>query len=185
MKHFLNYILCFLVLVLSGCGMFRKVSIDQTVDRSEERKIHRLDSTAVIRDQSVIQIKVNADTVVTLAGQEISQASYFQLDSLLNGITAIKNELVDVRLILNPQTQRLTVSAVLNPRHIPIKIQKETLIHKDLHTSVGSSESSFSASEVTKSTSVKLKEPGQIQYWLIAMVVLIIAVTFVFMIGRK
>lgn len=185
MKHCFNYILCFLMLVLSGCGMFRKVSIDQAINSSGERKVHRLDSAAVLRDQSLIRITAQADTVVTLAGQEVSQASYFQLDSLVNGITAIKNELVDVRLILNPQTQLLTVSAVLNPRHIPIRIHKETLIHKDLYTSVGKSESSVSASKVIKSTSVKVKEPGQFQYWLIAIVVLIIAVTFVFMIGRK
>lgn len=185
MKHFLTSILCLLMLSLAGCGMFRKVSIDQSVNRSLERKAHTLDSTAVFVDQSLISITEHADTVITIAGQEISQGSYFQMDSLVNGITAIKHELVDVSLILNPQTRLLTVSAVLNPRHIPVRIQKETLIHKDLYTSSGRSESSVLASKITTSTLVKLKEPVQLQYWLIAFIIVIIAVTFVFMIGRK
>lgn len=185
MKQLFTSVLCFLVLALSGCGMFRKVSIDKEVNTSQERKERRLDSTAVVIDQSVIRIREHADTVITVAGQEISQESYFQMDSLVNGITAIKHDLVDVRLILNPQTQRLTVSAILNPKAIPIRIQKETLIHKNLFTSNGKSESSALASAETKSTLVKLKEPAQLQYWLIAIVIVIISVLFVFMIGRK
>jgi len=104
---------CLLLLVimgiLSGCGMFRKVFktneyAKQEVNSAEKKRINEWSS-----DRSTLTIREQSDTVVIIPEQIIKQDTYFNVDSLVNGLTVIKNDILDVSLIFQPKTGMLSI----------------------------------------------------------------------------
>ncbi len=121
-----------LALSLSSCGLFRKIHKEKTLNKSESSIITKSDSSGVTIDKSVIITKEKLDTVITLPGKTVKQDVYLNMDSLINGMTAVKNDLLDVRLVLNPVTNILSVESNLKPRDVPVKFDRETNRQNDI-----------------------------------------------------
>lgn len=132
MRNYINLSLITVTLLFSGCGMFRKVFKYKEYSKLETKSEIRKDSTGLIIDKSVTTIKEKLDTVITVPGQTIRQDTYLNMDSLVNGMTAVKNDLLDVRLVLNPITGILSTVAFIKPQNVPVKIDKETIIQNDI-----------------------------------------------------
>ena len=184
MKRFLlNSIVIVLIFLISGCGLFQRVIKTAESDLLKLRTERSKDSVKTLTDRSVVLIKEKIDTMVIIPEQLIKQEHNFGIDSLVNGMTAIKNDLVDVRLILNPFTQRLLAEATLKPRKIPVRLEKEILIHKDIKEHSAKIESSKTELQQEKEKTVKEKEPLKLQYLLGALLVAIAAIFFALRLG--
>lgn len=132
-----NSFLIFLVVCLSGCGVFKKVYKESTLDKTETFSIVKSDSIVLITDKSVITVKEKLDTVISVAGATINQDIALNMDSLIKGLTAVKNDLLEVRLILNPVTHILSVEAYIKPKEIPVKIYKEVTTQNNVIQKTG------------------------------------------------
>lgn len=184
MKHFLlNSLVIGLIFLVSGCGLFQGVIKTSESDLLKMTAERSKDAVKTLTDRSVVLIKEKTDTIVVVPEQIIRQAQDFGMDSLVNGITAIKNDLVDVRLVLNPITQRLFAEAVLKPRKIPVRMEKEILIHKDIKEQSAKIENSKIQLKEEKIKTVKEREPFRISYLLGALLVAIVAVFFALKLG--
>lgn len=148
-----------LVLSLSSCGLFRKIHKEKTLNNSESSIITKSDSTGITVDKSVITTKEKLDTVITLAGKTVKQDVYLNMDSLINGMTAVKNDLLDVRLVLNPVTNILSVQANLKPRRVPVVWDKQTTKHNDITQSGSKSRQSDQKLEETHEANTVDKQP--------------------------
>ncbi len=95
-------ILFLLVCSLASCGVFRKVHKEKTLDNLETSSVTKSDSSGITIDKSVSTIKEKADITLTVPGKTITRDMYLNMDSLVNGITAVQNDLLNVKLILNP-----------------------------------------------------------------------------------
>lgn len=185
MKRFiLNSMVITMILFISGCNLFRKVNKSRESDLFKLTAEYSGDSAKTVTDRSVLVIKEKVDTLVLIPEQLIRQENSFGMDSLVNGITAIKNDLVDVRLILNPVTQRLLAEAILKPRKIPVRIEKETVIHKDIKVQSDQTEHSRIQVKDEKTKVLTEKTPVNLQYWFAALLVAIAAVIFVLRLGN-
>lgn len=132
MRNYINLSLITIMLLFSGCGMFWKVFKSKEYSKLETKSEIRKDSTGLIIDKSVTTIKEKLDTVITVPGKTVRQDTYLTMDSLVNGMTAVKNDLLDVRLILNPVTGILSTVAFIKPQKVPVRIDKETIKQNDI-----------------------------------------------------
>lgn len=122
--------------MLGSCGVFRKVHKESTLDKISTTKILKSDSSSFKIDKTVTTIKEKVDTDFIIPGKIVSQQTYFNMDSLVKGMTAVKNDLIDVRFKLNPTTHALTTTATLKPRPVPVQIDKETTIRNDVASGI-------------------------------------------------
>ncbi|RZK59555.1 MAG: hypothetical protein EOO95_18115 [Pedobacter sp.] len=123
-------------------------------------------STELITDKSKITIKEKADTSVTTKPQTVSGAVKIglNLDSLVNGLTAISNDLVDVKMVLD-SNGILTTTAFMKPRTIDFKFDRTTMVDKDV-TKSGTVEQASKASVKQSTKEVKKEsEPTPIGLW--------------------
>lgn len=161
--------------LLAGCGIFRKVHKESALHQTESVAVSKSDSTNITIDKSVTTIKEKADTNVLVPARTITQETYFNMDSLVNGMTAVKNGLIDIRLTLDPLTHKLSTTAVIKPQVIPVKIDKETTRTNDI-TSGGQVSRSLEAksNEIYKASEVDKKPANSI--WFVLMVLGISAI---------
>lgn len=124
---YLIMIICF-----SGCGVFKKVHKEKTVDKIRSTISTKSDSIGITIDRSLIKIKEKLDTLVKIPGKTIHQNTQFNMDSLINGMTAVKNDLIDIRLHLNPITNTLSTTATLKPTQVPVFFDRETTKENDI-----------------------------------------------------
>ncbi|WP_342328596.1 hypothetical protein [Pedobacter sp. FW305-3-2-15-E-R2A2] len=161
----LKYIPLLIMLVfLSGCGMFRKVfkSNDyakQEISSSEKKKMKEWTT-----DRSILTIREQSDTIVVIPEKIIKQETSFNVDSLVNGLTVIQDDLLDVNLIFQPETGMLSASATLKPRLIPVKFNKETILQNDVSRKITQSGSAKKSSKSAQSNTIVEKSP--VSTWL-------------------
>lgn len=175
MKSILYIILVF---SLSSCGLFRKISKEKTLNKSESSIITKSDSTGITIDKSVIITKEKLDTVITLAGTTVKQDVYLNMDSLINGMTAVKNDLLDVRLVLNPVTNILSVQANLKPRKVPVVWDKQTTKHNDITQSGAKSGLKNEKLKESQSTGIVDKQPKNTSWYTIIIVSIVAIIVF-------
>lgn len=180
----INSIVIAMILLISACNLFRNVNKARESDLFKLTTQYSIDSAKMVTDRSVVMVKERTDTVVLIPEQLIRQENSFGMDGLVNGITAIKNDLVDVRLILDPLTQRLFTEATLKSRKVPVRIEKETVIHKDIKAQ--SDHAGHSGIQVKDENTKVLTEktPVKLQYWLAAFLLSIAAIIFVVRLGH-
>lgn len=179
MRKIVNCSLIMMIILLSGCGMFRKVFKSKEYSKLETKSGNRKDSTGLIIDKSVTTIKEKVDTVITVPGQTVRQDTYLNMDSLVNGMTAVKNDLLDVRLILNPVTGILSTVAFIKPQNVPVKIDKETVKQNDITQQSYQSDLWKQSSNQSSGSAVTEKKPVSL-WWFCAGfgILLIIVVVF-------
>lgn len=169
-----KFLILALVVLISGCGMFRKVFKSNEYSKLDTKSEVRKDSVGVIIDKSVTTIKEKVDTIITLPGQMIRQDSYLNMDSLVNGMTAVKNDILDVRLVLNPVTGILSAIATIKPQKVQVKINKETVKQNDITQQAFQSELWSNSLKQSSGSSQIEKEPMNVYWYVIGLVILII-----------
>lgn len=147
-----------LTVIMSGCRIFKSREYSKLEAKSEVRK----DSAGLIIDKSVTTIKENIDTIITAPEKIVKQRTSFNMDSLVNGMTAIHNDIMDLRLVLNPVTGILSAEATIKASDIPVKIHRETIKHNDVSQKSNvieekkQSNSNASGSSVVQKDSIKI-----------------------------
>lgn len=158
-----------LIVCFSGCGIFRKVHKENTLVKVETKQEVKKDSVGLIIDKSVITIKETIDTSITIPAKTVVQITELNMDSLVNGMTAIKNELVDVTLLLNPVTGILSVAAVIKKQVIPVKIERVITKHNDITQAVHKTEAVLNTSKSSEEKSIVDKEPKK-TIWIVVII---------------
>ena len=171
-KTFSLFILSLLI-VLSGCGASRHVFQATEKRKQETVQQTKKDTLSLTMDHSLTTIREKADTTLIIPGQVITTDTYIDFDELVNGVMAIKSPLAEVSLILNPVTKKLSASAFIKEQVIPLKIDKETVIQKDLTLLSKKNEQSLNTNKTEAEQTVKEKETLKLSAWLPALLVLI------------
>lgn len=166
--------LIIITVFLSGCGMFRKVfkSNDyakQEISSSEKKKMAEWTT-----DRSILTIREQSDTTVVIPEKIIKQETFFNVDSLVNGLTVVQNDLLDVSLLFHPKTGMLSASAILKPRLIPVKFNKETILQNDINRKITQSASVKEISKSEHSNTIVEKSPINIWYYVFGSGILIL-----------
>lgn len=180
----LIYVLIICIL-LSGCGLFKSVNKQKQSSSTETELRTSKDSTSVTIDKSVTTIREITDTTVVIPARSVSQATVINKDSLVKGVDAIKSDLVDVKLLLDPLTGVLTALATVKQQYVPVKINKVTTTENNVSTNVNTKEATLNKTETKQSSSSKKKEPAKMGIWLIAFGVLVAVVLVIGWIRKK
>lgn len=122
-----------LVICLSGCGIFKKNTKNKLVDKTETTTKQVTKTAELITDKSKITINERADSsIYTKPQQSVGTNKIgFHIDSLVYGLTAISNNLIDVKLSLDSNGV-LTTTALIKPQRVDFKIDRTTEINKDI-----------------------------------------------------
>ncbi|NQX37712.1 hypothetical protein SAMN05421820_103292 [Pedobacter steynii] len=78
-----------MIVILSGCGMFRKVFKTNEYAEQEISSLEKKKMKEWTIDRSTLTIREQSDTVVVTPEKIIKQDTYLNLDSLVNGLTVI------------------------------------------------------------------------------------------------
>lgn len=168
MKRLIIILIC---LTLGSCSIFKRTTKNKEVEQVSSHEKINSDSTGTIVDKTKTVIKETADTVIKTPEKSSTTETKINIDSLINGITAIKNDLFVVKLDYNPVTKILTTKATALPRLIPVKFNRETTINKDV-TQTSATKDAIVRDEKKKVVKVnKVKEPAKMGIWLIAVIV--------------
>jgi hypothetical protein len=172
---YLKYIPLLIVMVfLSGCGMFRKVFKINEYAKQEISSAGKKKMKEWTTDRSTLTIREQSDTIVVIPEKIIKQETSVNIDSLVNGLTVIQNDLLDVSLIFQPETGMLSASAILKPRLIPVKFNKETILQNDVSRQITQSTSVKESSKVEQSNSIVEKSPVSIWLYIFGSGILIL-----------
>ncbi|SHG07947.1 hypothetical protein [Pedobacter caeni] len=161
------------IVLLSGCGMFRKVYKSTEYSKGEIRSTEKRTLKDWSSDQSIITIREKSDTLIMVPAQIIEQETPFILDSLFNGLHIIKSDFVDVKLRLQPETGILSATATLNARSLPVKFDKETIVKNDKVRKIRQSESSGRISKSEQSSAIVQKSPVAVWPYLLGAGILV------------
>jgi len=118
--------------LMQSCGTFKKVFKLRDSSRVQAKSEVKIDSSRTVVDRSVTTITEKADTVVSTKEAVVREATFLNMDSLVNGMMAIKNDLVDVRLTLDPSTGILSAVATVKPQSVHVVLDKKTTIAADV-----------------------------------------------------
>ena len=169
-----------MIVCFSGCGVFRKVHKENTLVKVESNQRINIDSVGLIIDKSVITIKETIDTSVIIPGKTIVQDTELNMDSLVNGMTAIKNDLVNVTLSLNPVTGILSAAAVIKEQVIPVKMERDITKHNDIKQSTYKTEAVLNTSNSSDKKSSVDKEPKNVVWYIVLILASIALIGWVF-----
>jgi len=174
-------IICFLF----SCGIFRKKSKDKLITSNSTSIESSVKSSEVTTDKSKITIKERADTIITTPSKQTSgQVKVgLNIDSLINGLTAISNDLVDVKLVLD-SNGILTTTALVKPQHINFHFDRETTIDKDLTITKDQQEKKKETAKQSSKQVSNKSEPTSIGLWIWLGVAVIAGATLYFIIKK-
>lgn len=163
-------IIILLIVSLSSCGLFRRVKKDKTLEKIETRHQIKKDSIGIRIDKGTIEVKEQADTVVITKKKTTTEKTAFNIDSLVNGLTAMSNDMVDVKVILD-DAGMLVTTTTLKPQPVEFKYNRTTLIQKDITEKSTKNEAVLNTEKKETKKVVKSKEPAKMGIWLIAAIV--------------
>lgn len=156
----------FLICSLASCGIFRKSSKDKALTSSQTTTTKESKSSEFIIDKSKIIIKEKADTAITTPAKQTSgQVKVgLNMDSLVNGLTAISNDLVDVKLVLD-SNGILTTTALIKPQQVNFHYDRETTIEKDVTGKKGAEAKENVKNKSDSKVVNNVSEPTSIGLW--------------------
>ncbi len=166
-------LLLILPVLLSSCGAFREVFKLKESHKVEITQDRRTDSVGVTVDKSTTIITERVDTAVTIPGATVVQEVPLNMDSLINGMTAIKNDLIDVSLHLNPITGVLTSVATLRARLVPVKLDRVTTKQNDITTNSRKQEAITTTTRVEDKSKTVDKQPIKIPVCIVIIIIVI------------
>lgn len=177
--------LLIIALACSGCGAFRKVFKLKESHKVEIVQERKTDSVVIRTDRSTTVVTEHVDTTVTTPAQVVSQDTELNMDSLVNGITAIQNDLIDVRLHLNPITGILSATATIKSQSIPIKFDRVTTKQNNIIEQSRKQEAVLNRSKVEDERRTVDKDPVKFPIWLIIIFIVISVIAASLFWGRK
>jgi hypothetical protein len=170
-----------LVLSLSSCGIFKRVHREKTLDKVTTATVAKSDSTSLTIDKTVTTISEKADTTISTPAKVTTGEVDFSMDSLVNGMTAVQNELIDIRFTLDPVTKKLITTALIKPQALTFAIDRTTVKANDITAQIKRvSENQTNAEETHTSTVVDKEPAGQVWYVVIILGVVVIIVFAVY-----
>jgi hypothetical protein len=118
---------------LASCGIFKKNTKNKLVDKTETTSTTQIKTAEIITDKSKITITEKADTTAYTKPQQTSGTNKIGLhiDSLVNGLTAISNDLLDVKMVLDSNGV-LTTTALIKPQKVALKFDRNIQIDKNV-----------------------------------------------------
>lgn len=128
-------------------------------------------------DKSITTITEKIDTTIVTPAREVSGQIPFNMDSLVNGLTAIKHELIDVTLHLNPITGVLYVGAKIKPVPVDLKLDRSINIQNDIVEQSDQHSKAELKVETKDSKSTVHKEPAKMGIWLIGFAIVIFVIS--------
>ncbi|NII81762.1 MULTISPECIES: hypothetical protein [unclassified Pedobacter] len=122
-----------MIMCLSSCSLFKKNTKNKLVDNTETTISSHSKTAEIIADKSKITITEKADTSAYTKPQQTTGTNKIGLhiDSLVNGLTAISNDLLDVKMVLDSNGV-LTTTAFIKPQIVALKFDRNTQIDKDV-----------------------------------------------------
>ncbi|WP_158797687.1 hypothetical protein [Pedobacter sp. L105] len=178
-------ILFSLVLVLSGCGLFKQVHKEKTTLKTEASQEVKRDSSSLMINHSIITVKEKVDTVLLVPEKTVRQETILNMDSLISGMTAVKNDLVNVSLVLNPVTHVLSAVATLKSQLIPLKIDKQTITQNNI-VQTGNQSTNFKVKTKSAATrSIVDKKPVNLAMWLMIAFICVLAIGLVYWLVKE
>lgn len=161
-----NLLYLILIACLCSCGIFRKSSKDKVLTSNQVTTTKEVKSSELITDKSKITIREKADTsVVTPAKVTVGISKIgMNIDSLVNGLTAISNDLLDVKLVLDSNGV-LTTTALIKAQKVPFHFDRETTIDKDVTGRKDIDSKDKSNSKASSKIVKKESEPTSIGLW--------------------
>lgn len=186
MYRIFHLFLIVMIVLLSGCGAFRKVFKSKEYSKLETKSEARKDSVGLITDKSITTIKEKIDTTLIVPEKVVKQDTYLNMDSLVNGMTAIQNEIMDLRLVLNPVTGILSAVATIKPQSIPVLLNRETVKQNDISQQSNTSEEKKDYKKQESGSSIVQKDPVNMWFYIFGLSVLtLVAGTIWFWTKRK
>lgn len=164
-----HLLLIVMIVLLSGCGMFRKVFRSKEYSKLETKTEIRKDSVGLIIDKSITTVKEKIDTTVIIPEKIVKQDTYLNMDSLVNGMTAIQNDIMDLRLVLNPVTGILSAVATIKASEVPIQLIRETVKQNDITQQSSMSEEKQISHKQQSGSSIVKKEPVNIWFYILGL----------------
>jgi len=164
-----------LITCLSSCGLFQKVHKEKAIVKVETKQEAKKDSTGITVDKTITTTSEKVDTAVSIPGKSVSQDTELNMDSLVNGMTAIKNDLVDVTLLLNPVTGILSATAILKPQLVPVKLSREIKKQNDIFQSGHKTEAIVNNSKSSDEKAKIDREPKKIS-WLVFLILGVVGI---------
>lgn len=180
-----NLIYFIAICLIFSCGIFRKKSKDKLIASSQSTIQTDIKTSEVTTDRSKITIKERADTTITTPAKQTSgQVKVgLNMDSLVNGLTAISNDLVDVKLVLD-SNGILTTTALVKPQQVKFHFDRETIINKDVTSEKKVDEKrKETAKQSTKQVTTK-NDPTSIGLWTWLGIAAIAGITLYFIIKK-
>jgi len=181
----LHLLLIVLIVLMSGCGMFRSVFKSKEYSKLETRQSLKVDSTYLKVDKSISTIQEKADTIVKTEAKVVKQSTKLDMDSLVKGMTAIKSDLVNVMLRLDSNTGVLEAVAELKPQSVPVKFDKITTKQNDITEQGRKQSASEQSSNQSQGSSTINKSPIKFSGWIVALVVVCLAIAAWLSIKRR
>lgn len=156
---------------LSSCGLFKKVT--RTVDKEQTKTEQTVtnDSVGVTRDKSTTTIKERVDTTISTPERTVITEQVVNMDSLIQAVTNIKNDLFTVKLDYNKATGILRTTTTLLPQRISVKMDRVTTKQNDITTKSQVNQKATLNTTTKKKAVVKEKEPAKMGIWLVALIV--------------
>lgn len=123
-------IILFFCLLLCSCSIFRKV------DKNKQSTTTQTESKAIeqIVDKSVTTIVEKKDTTITTPNKQVVITQELNVDSLIDAITHVKNDLVDISFSYDKLKGVLTTNVNVKPQVVPISFDKVTKTTNDITT---------------------------------------------------
>lgn len=171
-----NLFLIIFVASLSSCGLFKRSTKNTLRESSSTSLKINKDSIGSIVDKTKIVIREKADTTVTTKKELVEAEAFFDMDSLVNGLTSISNDLVEVRQTLDTNTKKLKTVVTLKPRNIPFSFDKTTIINKDITQQSKVNEVVLATDKKSSRKVSSTKEPAKMGIWLIAVIVVFVII---------
>lgn len=167
--------LIYICILFSSCGAFRKVFKLKESERVEITQDRRTDSVGVTVDRSITTVREKLDTTIATPAKTVEQNVPLNIDSLINGITAIKNELIDVKLHLNPITGILSTVATIKPQQVSVRIDRVTTKQNNITQAAQKQEAVISNTKAEKKHAEVDREPMKVPNWIIVVAILLVA----------
>ncbi|RZK64266.1 MAG: hypothetical protein EOO92_27735 [Pedobacter sp.] len=162
--------------LLVSCGTFRKVFKLKESSSTEQVSEVKTDIQANTAERTVTKITEKADTTITTPEKVVKQDTYLNKDSLIKGMNAIHNDLVDVRLKLDPVTGILSATATVKPQSVSVLIDRITEVEKQLQEDIKVAEIKNSSLKTEAKSNRVEKEPAKMGMWfaIAALIVLVV-----------
>lgn len=170
--------------LLSSCGLLRNVHREKSEVRSSMVVEVKKDSVGMRVDRSTLTKVERIDTVVTVPEQVVKQDQVVNMDSLVNGIMAIQNDLVDVKLSLNPATGIMSAVATLKARSVAVVLDRTMTEQRDI-TESATTHSELNSKKNTSESHSQVDRSGLDIPWYVWIIGVLICGVMIWYWGRK